>query len=614
MRVLHVVRQFSPGIGGLENFVANLVREQTHAGHAVTVLTLDRIFTERDRLLPASDRFGACKIVRVPYLGSHRYPLARYFLRHLRDADIVHVHGIDFFFDALAATRRLHRKPLVVSTHGGFFHTRYALWLKRHYFRTVTKVSLGAYSAVLASSVNDRDIFATIAKRPVELIENGVDIAKFGDCASLEFRKSMIAIGRFASHKRFDRLFDFLRAVRDKDPEWTLTVVGAEWDLRADHIRRLADTRGQRDAVRVIAGASDACIRAQIEDASVIVSASDYEGFGIAVIEGMSAGLWPVLNDIPAFRRVQEESRLGLAGAFSEPAVLAQQFLEAMPVLERDHAALRKQSITFSKTYAWPLVARKIEAVYDRIVGERRRTIAGVPVLVTSTERAIAKLDAKAAAGRTTPVAFLNAHTANVARIDARFRRALQRFVVLNDGIGVDIASRWFYRRRFPENLNGTDFVIEYLKRTKLRHALYLLGSRPDIVSRTAARLDAMFPNHRVAGWHHGFFDPSHNGRIADDIRASGADILLVGMGNPMQELWIMENGARTGCRLAFGVGALFDFVSGARMRAPAFVRALRAEWVWRLALEPRRLWRRYVLGNAAFLAYVLRRRQGSDA
>ena len=614
MRVLHVVRQFSPGIGGLENFVANLVREQTHTGHAVKVLTLDRIFTERDRLLPAADRFGACAVMRVPYLGSHRYPLARGFLKHLGDADIVHVHGIDYFFDALAATRRLHRKPLVVSTHGGFFHTRYALWLKKRYFRTVTKASLGAYSAVLASSVNDRDIFQTIAPRRVELIENGVDIAKFGDCASLEFRKSMIAIGRFASHKRFDRLFDFLRAVRTRDPGWTLTVVGAEWDLRANDVRKLAQLRGQGEVVRVITGASDDCIRAQIEDASVIVSASDYEGFGIAVIEGMSAGLWPVLNDIPAFRRVQQESKLGLIGRFEDAETLAGDFLAALPALERSHGKARAASIAFSQTYAWPLVARKIEAVYDRIVGERRRTIAGVPVLVTSTDRAVAKLDAKAVAGRSTPVAFFNAHTANIARLNARFQRALQRFVVLNDGIGVDIASRWFYRRRFPENLNGTDFVIEYLERSRFNHAVYLLGSRPDVVARAAARLNARFPQHRVAGWHHGYFESSENARIVEDIYASGADILLVGMGNPLQEFWINENAARTGCRLSFGVGALFDFISGEKSRAPVWVRSLRAEWVWRLVLEPKRLWRRYVIGNVTFLAYVLSRRQGRDA
>lgn len=609
MRVLHVVRQFSPGIGGLENFVANLVREQSHAGHAVTVLTLDRIFTEPDRPLPAQDMFGASRVLRIPYLGSHRYPIAPGFLKHLGDAAIVHVHGIDFFFDALALTRRLHRKPLVVSTHGGFFHTRHAHRLKQRYFRTVTKASLGAYAAVLASSVNDRDIFQPIAQRPVELIENGVDITKFGDSASLEFRKQMIAIGRFASHKRYDRLLDFLRAVRAQDPEWRLTVVGAEWDLRAYDVHRLAEQRGQGDAVRVIAGASDACIRAQIEDASVIVSASDYEGFGIAVVEGMSAGLWPVLNDIPAFRRVHEESGLGVLGRFAEPEALAAKFLAALPARARDHARLRGESIAFSQTYAWPLVARKIESIYDRIVGERRRTIAGVPVLVTSTDRAVAKLDAKASAGRSTPVAFLNANTANIARLDERFRRALQRFVVLNDGIGVDIASRWFYRRRFPENLNGTDFVIEYLARSRHRHVLYLLGARPEIVRRAAARLDQMFPNHRVAGWHDGYFDASENAQIVADIRASGADLLLVAMGNPKQELWILNHAARTGCRLSFGVGALFDFVSGERARAPRWVQRVRAEWVWRLVLEPRRLWRRYVIGNATFLAYVLRRR-----
>jgi len=96
---------------------------------------------------------------------------------------------------------------------------------------------------------------------------------------------------------------------------------------------------------------------------------------------------------------------------------------------------------------------------------------------------------------------------------------------------------------------------------------------------------------------------------LIEAIRASGATLLLVALGNPAQELWIGRHLAATGVQVAFGVGALFDFLAGEVSRAPAFVRRTRLEWAWRLMLEPKRLFRRYVLGNPLFLMRVMRRR-----
>jgi alpha-1,3-mannosyltransferase len=79
----------------------------------------------------------------------------------------------------------------------------------------------------------------------------------------------------------------------------------------------------------------------------------------------------------------------------------------------------------------------------------------------------------------------------------------------------------------------------------------------------------------------------------------------LVAMGNPMQEMWLAEHLEATGCRLGFGVGALFDFLSGDVLRAPLWVQSARLEWAYRLIKEPGRLWRRYVLGNPIFLLRV---------
>lgn len=606
MRVLHVVRQFKPGIGGLEDYVANLARVQGEAGHTVSVLTLDRLFAEPGRKLAARERTAAYGVTRIGYGGSHRYPIVPGVFRHVRDCDLIHVHGIDFFFDALAWSKVWHGRPMVVSTHGGFFHTPYAARLKKAFFHTVTRGSLRTYNAVIACSKNDHELFSAIARQPVDLVENGIDAAKFRDCASSVFRKRMIAIGRFATHKRLDRVLDFLAELRARDPEWSLAIAGTEWDVTLDELRQWAAARGLSDCVSFHLRASDAEIAAEMDHASFIVSASEYEGFGIAAVEGLSAGLYPVLNGIPAFRRLRDKTGLGMLADFSDPRALAGEFLGAVPSIACDYARLRKKAQGAAEAYAWPAVAKKIDAIYERVRGEHERSIFGVPVCVSTRDEAVAQLDAEIDSGRTARVAFLNAHGANIARRDERFSRCLRDCLVFNDGIGVDIASYWLYGRRFPENLNGTDFTIDYLKRTHRSYRIYLLGARRRVVTQAAIRLGAKLGRHRIVGYSDGYFDRAQTPEIAGKIRASRADLLLVGFGNPDQELWIADHLEETGCRLAFAVGALFDFASGTVPRAPSWIRRCHAEWLFRLTMEPRRLWRRYVIGNASFLFHLV--------
>src|SRR3954454_3791652 len=155
MKIVHVVRQYHPAVGGLESVVQELAKWQVEQGHKVRIVTLNRIFNAWQCQLPAHEIIDGAEVVRIPFFGSRRYPIAPSVLRHLKDADVVHVHAIDFFFDYLAWTKPIHRKPLVASTHGGFFHTSYARFLKRLYFSTITRASLTWYEGIAAVSRSD---------------------------------------------------------------------------------------------------------------------------------------------------------------------------------------------------------------------------------------------------------------------------------------------------------------------------------------------------------------------------------------------------------------------------------------------------------------------------
>lgn len=163
MNIVHIVRQFHPALGGIESVVRELASAQVAAGHRVRIVTLNRVFKATgDNLLPARAVVDGAEVIRVPFFGSTRYPLAPSVIKFIGAADVVHVHAIDFFFDYLAWTKFLHRKKLVVSTHGGFFHTPYAARLKHLYFLTVTRMSLAMYDCVAAVSIADREMFGKI--------------------------------------------------------------------------------------------------------------------------------------------------------------------------------------------------------------------------------------------------------------------------------------------------------------------------------------------------------------------------------------------------------------------------------------------------------------------
>src|SRR5262249_48838350 len=267
--------------------------------------------TQHPRPLPARETIGGAEIIRVPFVGSSKYPLAPSAIKFIRDADIVHVHAIDFFFDYLAWTKPLHHRKLVVSTHGGFFHTRYAARLKQLYFNVITRLSLTWYDAVVAVSSSDYDRFARLRRRGMVCIENGVDIAKYAGAASPQMTKTIACIGRLATHKRLDLVMKFIAALHHFDPEWRLQIAGTPWDVDLATLTALARHEGVTDGVRFIARPAEADIRALMRQCSVLISASDFEGFGIVAVEGLSAGLYPILSDIPPFRRLIEHTGIG---------------------------------------------------------------------------------------------------------------------------------------------------------------------------------------------------------------------------------------------------------------------------------------------------------------
>ena len=208
---------------------------------------------------------------------------------------------------------------------------------------------------------------------------------------------------------------------------------------------------------------------------------------------------------------------------------------------------------------------------------------------------------------------YVNAHVLNQSFDDPELRRALH-----------DVRPRLLRRLRrapggeaiglpVPHRMTGADWIwgVAALCEAAGR-SLYLLGSDPGASAEAAAELKRWYPSLRITGTHHGYFElgSPHDERVLEHIAEHKPDILLVGMGTPQQELWVERHFDEVDATVVWTVGALFDYVSGRIPRAPHWMADNGLEWIFRLAVEPRRMWRRYLLGNPAFLHRVLEERR----
>ncbi len=198
---------------------------------------------------------------------------------------------------------------------------------------------------------------------------------------------------------------------------------------------------------------------------------------------------------------------------------------------------------------------------------------------------------------------FINVNSINLSISDSNFFNQLSKANALfADGSGMRLAAK---KAGFmlKGNNNGTDLLPHLCKSCiESKQSLYFFGAKPGIAEKAANTLRAQYSGLNIAGTEHGFNENKTSEQIIEAINSSGCDVLLVAMGSPVQEKWLLENKEKLHCKTAIAVGGLFDFYSGNISRSPMWLREIGMEWVWRLIQEPRNKFNRYVIGNPLFL------------
>ncbi|MGE5328157.1 MAG: WecB/TagA/CpsF family glycosyltransferase [Deltaproteobacteria bacterium] len=221
----------------------------------------------------------------------------------------------------------------------------------------------------------------------------------------------------------------------------------------------------------------------------------------------------------------------------------------------------------------------------------------GVPIDFVDMEDACERARMFAVGDRFRYIFTPNPEIIMLAQEDEEFKRVLiSADMLVPDGIGVVWAS-WFYGKKLPERVPGFDIMADLIA-WGASHGwkFYLLGGQPGVVDRAKMNLEKVYPNINVVGTHHGYFDENKEEEIIAHINLCSPNIILVGMGAPLQEKWIFKNRMRLNARVGIGVGGALDILAGKTKRAPAIFARFGLEWLYRLMKEPSRIKRMMVI------------------
>lgn len=362
MKILHIIRQFTPSVGGLENYVTALVREQQQLGHTCDILTLNKLFHGTKAKLPARDRINGAEVSRIPFVGKRRFFLPLLNPKRFAPYDVLHVHNTDPMYDVTAALKPFHKKPLVCTTHGGFFHTGFMASFKKAYFQTVTRAGARAYDRIVACSENDERIFRAISDRVV-LIPNAVD--PLGDFTSTG--ADFLYIGRLSENKQIDRLLVTHKELIFRHGPRHLHIVGPEFDITRNQLQTQISTLGIAPHVTVHGYLDQSDLQALAQTCGFFVSASRFEGFGMTLIEAMSVGLVPLVQPNESFTDLLRRADTGLLVDHADPAAAADRIAQ---YIAGPQDAARQQARAFAKQFNWRTLAEKMDAVYQEITSQ----------------------------------------------------------------------------------------------------------------------------------------------------------------------------------------------------------------------------------------------------
>ncbi|HEY4366949.1 MAG TPA: glycosyltransferase family 4 protein [Steroidobacteraceae bacterium] len=365
--VLHICTDFWPSTGGIERFVLDLATRSDSIGLTASILCFDRVKSHPGQL-PRKETVCGIAVTRIPFVDLKFYKPAVLPLQLLRQHDVLHVHGPGALLDFAVLTKWLHRKPIVLSTHGGLFHTRTLLLVKRIYFFGLQPTLMRFVDAVAACSKTDAALFRRIADRVV-LVENAVDTSMYLALSRDRQRQGRcLYVGRLSDNKGIPDLLRAFAAAKQRGAVFELRLVGRDENGNRARYIELARTLGIEEWVAFLGAVDQEGLLREYQCAQVFVSASRYEGFGLSAIEAKAAGCQLVLNANAAFSDIFSSDKAAILTDFTNAESTAPLLVAVLQGDSTMSNAVRREV----EAYSWQRKLGEWRSLYMQCVRQRR--------------------------------------------------------------------------------------------------------------------------------------------------------------------------------------------------------------------------------------------------
>jgi alpha-1,3-mannosyltransferase len=364
MKILSITPTFFPQLGGLEIFIQELAVRMHKLG-----VTMDVAHVSATNSSLVFEDVQGVKVIRVPLYGNRFIGWAPALKDLARDYDLLHVHDPQLL--AITANVRLAcaQIPAVLSTHGGFHHTtKYALF-KSIYEKTFLRGSLRHYRRILADSVGDEAYFRHYSNRVV-LCCVGVDVEKFNNVLPWQNKSPdrWIYWGRLSKNKRVDLVIDYAAIAQKMGYPVDLMICGRDFDDVLDGLKSKVDILGLNGIVRFEPFLDDNALLKELNERSVYITATEYEGFGISIVEAMAAGLIVVCRNISPLNCFIVERESGFFLNFDEQS--DDQFVLRSLLILDDHKleAISNNARERAKKYDWNNAVQEFSRHYKEVL------------------------------------------------------------------------------------------------------------------------------------------------------------------------------------------------------------------------------------------------------
>ena len=586
MKILLSAIPFDNGKSGISVYIREVVKALEKAGHELTLIVEDDGAKE-------FERFELVRIKKRKALFSMLYSL---FILPWR----INWKKFDFCI-MLAANRRVFcRYPIftVAVVHDlsqyhvpvkyDKFRMFYIKKILPHYVRKAQSIV-----AISNSTRNDLVKYWQIPEEKITVVYNGFTPP---EKVEIEKKNQILYISRVEhpgkNHLNLLKAFELLPEELQK--KYTLVMPGAAWN-GAETVFEYAKNSPCAGQFKFTGFVDFAKIPELYAESMMYIFPSNFEGFGLSLLEAMHAGIPCACSNNSSLGELGQ----GAAELFDPSEV--QEIADAMKkILENPdyQKELSQKGREKSRSFSWQNTAKNLVDIFTR----KQCAIFGVSFFRGTMAEALEKIDVLVKSKQNHHVAFINAHCLNVAYKNSEYKKVLNGCsAVFADGIGAKIGAKML-GYKVEENVNGTDMFPLLAQKT---YRIYLFGGAAGVAEKALEKANALKGNAEFVGCADGFFREKSEDAVFAEIKALQPDIVLVAMGVPKQEMWINEHLSKfPGC-VAIGVGGLLDFVSGRIPRAPLWMRKCNIEWCFRLYNEPVRLFRRYIIGNPLFIMRV---------